>query len=112
MKTYTRRDIEKHFHYHLPLFLFEKEFANLSNDARVLYAVLYNNLKESISHGHIDEGGEVFLYFDRNEMQEKLGLSQRTLARVIESLEAKDLLKQERQGGGNLNKVYLCYPLS
>ncbi|MCL2188450.1 MAG: replication initiator protein A [Defluviitaleaceae bacterium] len=47
-QRYTRQNIVTSAFYQLPKFLFDAELANLSNDARVLYALLRN--RHEIKH--------------------------------------------------------------
>jgi len=110
MKKYTRDVIETHSHYQLPYFLFKAPFTDLSNDARVLYAILYESMKYNELQSYIDDEGFVYCSLDRKDMELKLGLSPRTMVRVLDVLENKGLLKQERQGGGYFNRVYLRHP--
>ena len=110
MKAYTHESIELLASYQLPYFLFDPPFADLTNDARVLYALIFESMKDIEGQDNVDEEGHHFGFIDRRAMQKKLGVSERTLVRIIERLEDKELLRQERQGGGHLNRVYLHHP--
>ncbi len=104
---YTRQNIISNNFYQLPKFLFDAEFSNLSNDARVLYSLLRNRHEISIKNEWYDENGEVFLYFKREDMQTILGLSENTIAKAMKDLKAYSLIEEERQGFGKPNKIYL-----
>jgi len=54
-QRYTRQNIITNAFYQLPKFLFDAEFHKLSNDARVLYALLRNRHEISIKNGWYDE---------------------------------------------------------
>jgi len=58
---YTRNNILSNSFYQLPKFLFDTELADLSNDARVLYALLRNRHEISIKNGWYDVNDEVYL---------------------------------------------------
>ena len=108
MRVYTRKDIEKYSCFEIPHFLFYDAYADLSNDARMLYGLLYQDVKHAALSTDTDD--ELYCLLDRKQMQEKLGISPRTLARIIKYLEDKELILQERQGGKGLNRVYICHP--
>jgi len=93
--------------YQLPKFLFDAEFDGLSNDARVLYALLRNRHEISVKNGWFDEKDEVFLYFKREDMQTILGLSERTIAKIMRDLKSYRLLEETQQGLGKPNRIYL-----
>ncbi len=104
---YTRQNIISNNFYQLPKFLFDTEFCNLSNDARVIYSLLRNRHEISIKNKWYDENGEVFLYFKRDDLQKILNLSENTIAKAMKELKASSLIEEERQGFGKPNKIYL-----
>jgi len=106
-QRYTRQNIITNAYYQLPKFLFDEEFSQLSNDARVLYALLRNRHEISIKNGWYDANDEVFLYFKREDMQALLGLSERTVAKAMKDLKADGLLEETKQGLGKPNMIYL-----
>ena len=104
---YTRQNIITNTFYQLPKFLFDTEFAGLTNDARVLYALLRNRHEISIKNGWYDENDEVYLYFKREEMQAILGLSDKPVAKAMKDLMYHSLLEEKQQGFMKPNKIYL-----
>ena len=104
---YTRQNIVSNNFYQLPKFLFDAEFSNLSNDARVLYALLRNRHEISIKNEWYDENGEVYLYFKRNDMQSTLQLSENTVMKAMKDLKSNALVEEQRQGFAAPNKIYL-----
>ena len=104
---YTRQSIITNSFFQLPKFLFDAEFSSLSNDARVLYALLRNRHEISIKNGWYDEKDEVYLYFKREDMQTMLGLSERTVTKAVNDIKALGLLEEVRQGMGKPNRIYL-----
>jgi len=55
----------------MPRFLYTGEFAGnrMSNNARNLYALLFDRHKIIIKNDWHDKNGEVYIYFKREEME-------------------------------------------
>jgi len=104
---YTRFNIVTNSFYQLPKFLFNIEFSDLSNDARVLYALLRNRHEISVVNGWFDEKDEVYQYFKRKDMQAMLHLSDKTVTRAMQDLKDFGLLEEQRQGCNKPNRIYL-----
>lgn len=75
----------------------------------LLYAVLRDRYELSLSNGEkwIDESGLVFCFYSRENLQRLLGKSERTIHKAIEKLKSLDLVREQRQGLGLPNKIYL-----
>ncbi|MCR2044811.1 replication initiator protein A [Anaerosalibacter massiliensis] len=104
---YTINDVNNNRFYQMPKFLFEGEFKNLSNDARILYSLLRDRHELSMSNNWINEKGEVYLIFTREDIAELLGCSQPTLRKAIKQLIGTGLMEEERQGANRPNRIYL-----
>ena len=104
---YTRQSVVNNVFYQLPRFLFSDEFAELSNDAKVLYSILRNRHELSLKNGWYDENEDVYLYFKREDMQNMLRLSIKPIIKAMNSLKAFGLLEEVKQGLGKPNKIYL-----
>lgn len=109
-KRYTLENIENNLYYTIPKFLFSNEFENLSNDARVLYALLKDKHELSIKNKCVNENNEVYLEFTRKDMQNMLKLSKPTIVKIIKELEKYGLLEEERTGNQKANRIYLYEP--
>ena len=109
---YTCQAIIINSFYQMPRFLTAGEFAGdkLSNNARVLYTLLLERHKLSVKNGWHNENGEVFNYFKREEMQNQLGLSERTVLKVMHELINGSLVEETHQGLNMPNKIYLLSP--
>lgn len=106
MKRYTITDINNSYYLRLPKFLFTGAYQTLSNDARVLYALVLERFDLSQKNGWINKKGEVFLIFTNKSMANMLGRSQRTVNKVVAELEAGDLIDIESIQG-EPNRIYL-----
>lgn len=104
---YTVNDINNNRFYQLPKFLFEGEFKALSNDARVLYSLLRDRHELSIANNWVNEKGEVYLVYTRKNMEEMLGLSDKTVKKAVEQLKKFNLMEEEKMGLNRPNRIYL-----
>jgi len=110
---YTRQSIVTNTFLQMPRFLMAGEFAGnrLSNNARVLYVLLHDRHRVSVKNGWFDESGEVYIYFKRDEMENQLGISERTVSKVMQELKDLFLVEEKKQGLNKPNKIYLLSPI-
>ncbi|MCL2406284.1 MAG: replication initiator protein A, partial [Defluviitaleaceae bacterium] len=110
---YTRQAIVTSAFLQMPRFLYAGEFARnrISNNARNLYTLLLDRHKVSIKNGWYDESGEVYIYFKREEMEQQLGVSERTVTKVMQELKDLSLVEEKKQGLNKPNKIYLLSPV-
>ena len=106
-RRYTKQDVVNNVFYQLPKFLFYEEFKDLSNDSRVLYSLLKDRHELSLSNGWLNDSGEVYFIFTRDNMGEILGLSKKTVIKTINELKKYGLIEEERQGQGKPNLIFL-----
>jgi hypothetical protein len=104
---YTLNEVQRNTFYQMPKFLFSNEFKSMSSDAKVLYSLLRDRHDLSIKNQWINEKGEVFLIFSREEMVELMGVSESTILRIMNTLKKFNLIEEERQGLGKPNKIFL-----
>jgi len=97
----------------MPRFLTAGEFAGnrMSNNARFLYTLLLDRHRISVKNGWFDDNGEVYIYFKREEMEAQLGLSERTVSKVMQELKDLLLVEEKQQGLNKPNKIYLLSPI-
>ena len=110
---YTRQAIVTSAFLQMPRFLYTGEFAGnrISNNARNLYTLLLDRHKISIKNNWYDESGEVYIYFKREEMEQQLGISERTVSKVMQELKDLSLVEEKKQGLNKPNKIYLLSPI-
>jgi len=106
---YTRQSIVTNTFLQMPRFLFAGEFAGnrISSNARILYTLLLDRHRVSVKNGWYDENGEVYIYFKREEMEYQLGVSERTVSKVMQELKDLLLVEEKKQGLNKPNKIYL-----
>ncbi|MCI7100055.1 MAG: replication initiator protein A [Lachnospiraceae bacterium] len=85
-------------------------YAELSNDSRVLYAVLQKRLQLSMKNGWLDEEGRTYFYFTRDELAKTIRVSEKTGRKAVKQLLDAELLHEVRQGRGKPNRLYLIKP--
>ena len=110
MSDRIRYTVEKLFNnlfYQMPKFLFEEEFSELSNDARILYMLLKDRHELSVKNKWYNKRGEIYLIMTREEMETMLNLSPPTVRKLVEELKKLNLIEEERQGGNKPNLLYL-----
>ena len=73
---------------------------DLSNDAKVLYALLFDRAGISRENGYIDPDGRIRLYFTLEEAKEKLHRSRQVATRAFQELERNGLIIRRKQGLG------------
>lgn len=104
---YTVNDVSNNRFYQMPKFLFEGEFKALSNNARVLYTLLRDRHDLSLQNHWVNEKNEVYLIFTRKNMEEMLGLSDKTVKKAVDELKDFGLIEEEHMGLNKANRIYL-----
>ena len=96
----------------LPRFLLQDEaLRDISNDAKVLYALLLLD-RASISrqNGYVESDGTIRLYFTLEQAQTKLHRSRQSATRIFRELEYSGLIVRRKQGLGKPALITLNYP--
>ena len=73
---------------------------DLSNDAKVLYALLLDRAGISRENGYIEPDGRIRLYFTLEEAKGKLHRSRQVATRAFQELERCGLILRRKQGLG------------
>lgn len=87
-----------------PRYLLKME---LTNTARVLYALLLDRAKLSRRNGWKDEKGQIYLIYPISNMAQDLGKSQTTIKKAMRELEDAGLVEKKRQGFCMPNILYI-----
>lgn len=96
-------------YYQIPqeLFVNSKYKDNLNSDSKILYAFLLDRLSLSQKHHWVDEEYRIYLIFTREEVQDKLNLSDKTVTKAFKLLNNVGLVEEKRQGLGKPNLIYV-----
>ena len=92
-----------------PRFLMEDCFAELTNDAKVLYALMLDRASISKVNGYTEEDGTIRLYFTVEQAQKKLHRSRQCATRIFHELEFSGLICRKKQGLGKPALITLNY---
>ena len=109
LTRYTLENVINTSFYKIPKFLFEGELKNLSNDARLLYSLLFNEHETALKNRWVNENNEIYLIFTRDEMADMLACSKLILRKTIYQLKQFNLIEEERLGLNKANRIYLKY---
>lgn len=115
-KRITLEDEYKLKFFQLPKVLFTNErYKDLSNNARVVYAMLRDRFDLSRKNNWIetnDEGNSVIYFvFTNEDLMELTHIkSKSTIATIKKDLEKVGLIEQKRLGVNKPNKIYLNHP--
>ena len=95
----------------LPRFLLQDETLwEISNDAKVLYALLLDRASISRQNGYVEPDGTIRLYFTVEQAQAKLHRSRQSATRIFRELEYSGLIVRRKQGLGGPALITLNYP--
>lgn len=108
MELYKINETMQHTYYQMPQELFENEkYKYLSIEAKVIYSFLLNRMNLSRINHWINNDGEIYLIYTRKEIQSKLNLSDKPVTRAFKELRNIELIKEEKQGFGKPNLIYI-----
>ena len=94
-----------------PRFLLQDEtLCEISNDAKVLYALLLDRASISRKNSYVEPDGTIRLYFTVEQAQAKLHRSRQSATRIFRELEYSGLIVRRKQGLGRPALITLNYP--
>ena len=110
LQFYKSNEILSNKFYQIPQELFVSSLYKdkLNSDSKILYAFLLDRLSLSNKNHWIDEHKNIYLIFTRQEVQEKLGLSEKTATKAFKQLSDVNLIAEKRQGLGKPNLIYVA----
>ena len=108
MELYRINETMQHTYYQMPQELFDNEkYKYLSIEAKVIYSFLLNRMNLSRINHWTNNCGEIYLIYTRKEIQSKLNLSYKPITRAFKELRDTELIKEEKQGFGKPNLIYI-----
>ncbi len=94
----------------LPNFLFEApSFSSLSNEAKILYAMILRRTDLSRRNEWADEYGKIYLYYPINEVCELLHCGRQKAVDTLRELQYANLIAIKKRGCGKPNCIYPKY---
>ena len=90
-----------------PRFLLD---VDLTQTAKVLYAVLLDRANLSRANGWTDEGGNIYIVFPLNKLADMVDKGPTTVKTALAELETAGLIERRRCGNGMPNRIYVKQP--
>jgi len=112
MKTFCKLTTQSPAVSYAPLLRFllqDEALRDISNDAKVLYALL-GRASISRQNGYVEPDGTIRLYFTLEQAQTKLHRSRQSATRIFRELEYSGLIIRKKQGLGKPALITLNYP--
>ena len=89
-------------------FIYDEKYKTLSNNAKMLYMLLFDRLELSLKNGWYDKEGNVFQYYTNEQLMIDLNCnSNKTIIKIKKELKDAGLMKEVRQGMNLPNRIYL-----
>ena len=105
---FTSETSENFTFFRIPKVFFKDEkLKKLSTDAKVLYGLMLDRTGLSLKNKWFDAAGRVFIYYSVTNMQDDLGLSNKTICKCVKELKEIGLVRVKRQGLTKQNIIYV-----
>ena len=89
-------------------FIYDEKYKVLSNNAKMLYMLLFDRLELSLKNGWHDKEGSVFQYYTNEQLMIDLNCnSNKTIIKIKKELKDAGLMTEVRQGMNLPNRIYL-----
>lgn len=89
-------------------FIYDEKYKSLSNNAKMLYMLLFDRLELSLKNGWHDKEGNVFQYYTNEQLMIDLNCnSNKTIIKIKKELKDAGLMTEVRQGMNLPNRIYL-----
>lgn len=107
MKRIKLNELENFRYFVLPKQLFSPPYENLSNDARIVFAILRDRFDLSVKNHWYNSLGEVYLIYPQEKLGKIIGKSKSVISRAMKELENAHLIERERQGLTRPDKIFI-----
>ena len=102
-------DVISFYHLQMPRWLFcDSKYKELSLEAKVAYTFLLNRFQLSRMNGWVNDAGEVYIVFTREDLAREMGVSYRKAIESFQELAQAALIWERRLGRGCPNQIYLA----
>ena len=89
-------------------FIYDEKYKTLSNNAKMLYMLLFDRLELSLKNGWHDKEGNIFQYYTNEQLMIDLNCnSNKTIIKIKKELKDAGLMTEVRQGMNLPNRIYL-----
>lgn len=87
--------------------IYDSKYKKLSNNAKLMYMLLFDRLELSLVNKWHDKEGNVFQYYTNEQLMIDLNCSEPTIIKTKKELKDAQLLKEVRQGVNMPNRIYI-----
>ncbi|MEQ8118703.1 replication initiator protein A [Enterococcus faecalis] len=110
-KFYSTNEVYGETYYQLPkVFFTNKNYINLSNDAKIAYSILKDRFNYSIKNNWVDNENHIYFIYTNKELMSILNCSEKKVISIKKELSNTKLLFQKRVGLNQPNRLYLGKP--
>ena len=110
LRIYKANEVDKERFYQVPKSLFKNElYKGLSLESKMVYALLRDRMDLSLKNGWVNENGEIFLLYTRENLALMIECSEPTARKAMKQLTEYELIVEKRQGQGKPNIIYVCH---
>ena len=104
-----QNDIVSFYHIQMPHWLFaDSRYNTISLAAKVAYSLLLNRYQLSKLHGWVNESGEVYIIYPRDELASTLQVGAHKAISIFKELADTGLVWEVRRGNNKANHIYLA----
>jgi Replication initiator protein A (RepA) N-terminus. len=104
---YIHQKHKNHSFTQLPNFLFESPtYKTISNEAKILYAMILRRTDLSRKNNWADEYGRVYIYYPINEVVDLLHCGRQKAVDTLRKMQYIGLIDIKKQGCGKPNRIY------
>jgi len=89
------------------LLMTDSDFAEVSLGAKLMYGVLLDRMGLSTKNRWLDEQGRVFIIYRVSDLQEVMGVTEKTAIKLLKELETFGLVEKRRRGLGLPSLLYV-----
>lgn len=104
---YHGNEEEKFPFLRIPKQLLQKEFAELSSDAKLLYGILLDRMQLSLKNHWVDAEDRVYVIYRIAEIMEVFGYSNKKAGEMLKELQNIGLIDKKRRGQGKPDFIYV-----
>lgn len=111
MKYYSGAEMQQHNFYRMPkALIYDEKYRKLSNNAKLLYAIILDRASLSESNAWIDDQNKVVIFLTIDEACKLLNIGHNTATKIFKELDDCSLIERKKQGFARANIIYPKLP--
>lgn len=106
---FKKEDITQERFYRVPKAFIEDDYFKIEMDSnmKLMYSLLRDRYELSIKNNWIDDNGNVYCFYSRDNLANDINVSVNTIRKCINKLTELNLMKEVRKGQGKANFMYI-----